>query len=53
MIWIRGGIFVVELDLWRLRVKGWSAVAKQWKDSKIGVRMKHHFIYKLYIIYGQ
>ena len=40
MIWIRGGIFVVEV----------SDVAKQSKAPRKGVRMKHDIIYTSYII---
>jgi hypothetical protein len=46
-------MFVVELDLWCVGVKGCVRRREAGKDSKIGVRMEHHFIYKLYIIYGQ
>jgi hypothetical protein len=40
--------FAVELDLWRVGVKGCVVRRREaGKDSKIGVRMEHDFVCKL------
>ena len=49
----RRHIFVVELDLWRVDVKGCVRRREAGKDSNFGVRMEHYLIYKFNSIYMQ